>query len=282
MIPFFLLVGYASSATKELLDSTNEKMTIVVMPSAYPQIGRIIGEIELKNFRLINARSFCLEHSPEVKDALDNFFDTKCDESGVGATLTFQGKQCISILREMGGALCTQYGSGIWFCQTLKQIETIENVLYSPSMKTTATFDNCTCCIVKPHVIKSKESGLVLNAILTEGYEVSALQIFNLNRASAAEFLEVYSGVVTEFNAMVDELISGPALVLEIRAEKAVASFRETAGPWDISFARELFPSTLRARFGRSNVQNAVHCTDLEGDGVSEVGYFFDLMSSKC
>jgi len=279
-------VDYANSGTKELLDSTNEKMTIVVMPSAYPQIGRIIGEIELKDFRLINARSFCLEHSPQVKDALDNFFDlsneVKCDESGVGATLTFQGKQCISTIREMGGALRTLYGSGIRFCQTLKQIETIENVLYSPLMKTTATFDNCTCCIVKPHVIKSKESGQVLNAILTEGYEVSALQIFNLNRASAAEFLEVYNGVVTEFNAMVDELISGPALVLEIRAEKAVASFRESAGPWDISFAKELFPSTIRARFGRNNVQNAVQCTDLEGDGVSEVGYFFDLVSSKC
>jgi nucleoside-diphosphate kinase len=131
-------------------------------------------------------------------------------------------------------------------------------------------------------VIKSKESGQVLDAILSEGYEISAMQIFNLNRASAAEFLEVYDGIVIEFNAMVDDLISGPALVLEIRAEKAVASFRESAGPWDISFAKELFPLTLRARFGRNNVQNAVHCTDLEGDGVSEVGFFFDLLTTKC
>jgi hypothetical protein len=35
--------------------------------------------------------------------------------------------------------------------------------------------------------------------------------------------------------------------------------------------ARKLRPSTLRAKFGKTKVQNAVHCTDLPEDGLLEV-----------
>jgi len=45
------------------------------------------------------------------------------------------------------------------------------------------------------------------------------------DQASASEFFEVYNGVVNDFHAIVDEFTSGPALVLELRAEEAVLSF---------------------------------------------------------
>jgi nucleoside diphosphate kinase len=35
--------------------------------------------------------------------------------------------------------------------------------------------------------------------------------------------------------------------------------------------ARKLRPNTLRARFGKTKIQNAVHCTDLPEDGLLEV-----------
>lgn len=35
--------------------------------------------------------------------------------------------------------------------------------------------------------------------------------------------------------------------------------------------ARHLRPCTLRAVFGKSKIQNAVHCTDLPEDGLLEV-----------
>lgn len=57
--------------------------------------------------------------------------------------------------------------------------------------------------------------------------------------------------------------------------------FREIAGPWDIDMARELKPSTIRARFGVDRVQNAVHCTDLPEDGALESQYFFDILARK-
>ena len=35
--------------------------------------------------------------------------------------------------------------------------------------------------------------------------------------------------------------------------------------------ARKLRPHTLRAQFGKTKVQNAIHCTDLPEDGLLEV-----------
>jgi len=69
--------------------------------------------------------------------------------------------------------------------------------------------------------------------IKTAGFEVSALGMFNLDRANAEEFLEVYRGVVQEYPSMVDQIISGPCIALEIRAENAALTFREMAGPHD-------------------------------------------------
>jgi nucleoside-diphosphate kinase len=39
-----------------------------------------------------------------------------------------------------------------------------------------------------------------------------------------------------------------------------------------------LRPTSLRAQFGSSRVRNAIHCTDLPGDGPLEVSYFFDIL----
>ena len=45
--------------------------------------------------------------------------------------------------------------------------------------------------------------------------------------------------------------------------------------------ARHLRPHTLRAKYGRDKVQNAVHCTDLPEDQVLEVEYFFKILSNS-
>jgi nucleoside-diphosphate kinase len=65
---------------------------------------------------------------------------------------------------------------------------------------------------------------------------------------------------------------------MEIRAQDAPKTFREFVGPSDPEVARRLRPRTLRALFGRTKAQNAVHCTDLPEDGLLEVEYFFKIL----
>ena len=65
------------------------------------------------------------------------------------------------------------------------------------------------------------------------GFEISAIEMFHMEKANAEEFFEVYKGVVQEYNSMVLELTSGPCIALEIRAQNAPVAFREMTGPAD-------------------------------------------------
>lgn len=72
--------------------------------------------------------------------------------------------------------------------------------------------------LVLPHAVKDGVAGLLLEEIQA-GFDVTGLQLFNLPKQAAAEFLEVYKGVVPpgEFSAMVDELsASGPCIAVEV------------------------------------------------------------------
>jgi len=46
----------------------------------------------------------------------------------------------------------------------------------------------------------------------------------------------------------------------------------------DPQIGQTLRKETLRAKFGQTKELNAVHCTDLEEDGVLESEYFFSIL----
>jgi nucleoside-diphosphate kinase len=145
---------------------------------------------------------------------------------------------------------------------------------------TTALFNNCTLCIVRPHAFTTS-GGEIVDHILTEGFEISAMRLWYMDKATAEEFLEVYKGVLPEYHDMVGQLCTGPSLVLEVRQENAVDSFRKLVGPHDPEGAKHLRPATLRAKFGIDRVKNAMHCTDLPEDGLLEVEYFFNILYGR-
>lgn len=62
-----------------------------------------------------------------------------------------------------------------------------------------------------------RKSGQIIDWILNEGFEISAFQMFYLDRPTSEEFYEVYKGVVPEYTAMAEHLTTGPCLALEIR-----------------------------------------------------------------
>ena len=107
--------------------------------------------------------------------------------------------------------------------------------------------------------------------ILAAGFEISAMEIFQMSRAVIEEFYCVYKGVIPEYLPIIENFTSGPTLALEIRQQNAVNSFRELCGPHDPEIAKHLRPETIRAKFGLDRVRNAVHCTDMSEDGCLEV-----------
>ena len=100
-----------------------------------------------------------------------------------------------------------------------------------------------------------------------------------MEREDAAEFYEVYRGVVQEYGSMVDELTSNSFIAMMIEGEEdVVEQFRSLCGPPDPELAVILRPTSLRAQFGIDKVKNAVHCTDLPEDGALEANYFFKVL----
>lgn len=163
----------------------------------------------------------------------------------------------------------------------------VEYFFPSPALRTarlrlTATLSNCTLCIVKPHAIREGKLGSALEQIDAGGFHITALNMLIVENVNAAEFYEVYKGIVPEYKGMVEELSSGPCVAMEIVAKdknvNTAVEFRKLVGPADPEIARLLRPHTMRAKLGNTKVQNAIHCSDLAEDGLLEVEYFFKIL----
>ncbi|XP_063395284.1 nucleoside diphosphate kinase 7 [Cydia fagiglandana] len=153
---------------------------------------------------------------------------------------------------------------------------------FSGRLRLTATLSNCTLCVVKPHAVREGKLGAAIETIADAGFEISALNMLIVEMVNAAEFYEVYKGIVPEYKGMMEELSSGACVAMELQAkDKSVntaVEFRKLVGPSDPEIARLLRPHTLRAKLGVTKVQNGVHCSDLPEDGLLEVEYFFKIL----
>ncbi|CAB3240852.1 unnamed protein product [Arctia plantaginis] len=154
--------------------------------------------------------------------------------------------------------------------------------LRTSRLRLTATLSNCTLCIVKPHAIREGKLGTVFELIDEGGFEITALNMIIVENINAAEFYEVYKGIVPEYKGMVEELSSGSCVAMEIVAKdktlNSAVEFRKLVGPADPEIARLLRPHTMRAKLGTNKIRNAIHCSDLPEDGLLEVEYFFKIL----
>jgi nucleoside-diphosphate kinase len=118
-------------------------------------------------------------------------------------------------------------------------------------MPSSALLNNCTLCILKPHLIRNGELGQAIDSIHSNGFEISAAHLFNLSRPQIEEFYDVYKGVLPEYIPLIEHMSNGPTLILEVRTSgDAVSSFRDFVGPYDPEVAIHLKPNTFRAKFG--------------------------------
>ena len=82
-------------------------------------------------------------------------------------------------------------------------------------------YENSTLCIIKPHAVKAKLIGQIVDAILSSGFEISAMQMIWFDHAASQEFYEPYK-FLPEQKKMIDQLASGASVALEVRQDHAV------------------------------------------------------------
>ena len=296
------VVDYADVFTRQRFEVQRSKTFAMIKPDCYNHIGKIIdiilssgfriGNLKMMRMTLTQTRQFYAEHTgkPFFED-LTNFIS-----SDVVVGLELIAENAIARWRELIGptnpiVAKTEAPNSI---RAIFGTEGTHNAVHgsdSPSSAnrelsfffslpgSPAVLNNCSCCVIKPHAFYS--TGKIINMVLEEGFEVSAMMMVHMDKPTAEEFLEIYKGVLPEFTAVVDHITSGPCIVMEIRQENVVNSFRQLVGPIDPEVAKHLRPNTIRSRYGADRVMNAVHCTDLPEDGTLECEYFFRILSGR-
>ncbi|CAG9321915.1 NME7_3 [Blepharisma stoltei] len=296
------VVEYADVFTRTHFESQRGRTFAMIKPDCYSHIGKIVDTIVTAGFRISHmkmahftiddARQFYAEH--QGKPFYNELVNFMASDVVVGMELI--AENAVPRWRELMGPT-NPNTARVDAPRSLRAVfgtEGSHNAVHGSDAPASATreinfffglqanpavLNNCTCCVIKPHAIEN--AGKIIDMILNEGYEISALQMFSIDKPTAQEFLEVYKGVLPEYVATVDELTSGPLIAMEIRQENVVQSFRQLCGPIDPEVAKNLRPGTIRARFGVNKVQNAVHCTDLPEDGALECEYFFRILSGS-
>lgn len=166
--------------------------------------------------------------------------------------------------------------SGITMALNVDKIQELMG-LYVPI----AIPDDCTLCLIKPHIMKDHLAGDVLGAIVEQGFQIVGLHSTHFTPQIAEDLLDVYKGVHPQYSAMIEQLAESPLLAVMIMGSRnVVTEFREFCGPLNPDLARSVRPASLRALFGKTVTKNAVHCTDLTDDGELECGYMFQTVAS--
>ena len=269
----------------------------MIKPNAYNNIGKIIHIIEKSNlqinkmrmtkFSVKDAEEFYAEH--KGKPFFQELVSFITSDVVVGFELI--GEKAIEIWRNLIGPTNTAKAK-IESPNSIRALfgeDNTKNAVHGSDSPVSAqrelqfffenenrfsrcaVLTNCACMIIKPHILQSQIVGKIIDRVLEEGFEISAMEMFYLNKPTVEEFFEVYRGVLPEFVPMVEHMTTGPAIVMEIRQENAVKSLRDLIGPHDPEVSKHLRPKTIRAIYGIDRVKNAAHCTDLDEDGILEV-----------
>ena len=146
-----------------------------------------------------------------------------------------------------------------------------------------------TCCVIHPHALREGNAGRIIQEIQARSFKIFGIQAYILTKKEVEDFYEIYKGLQNrDFAGMIRQGSSGRCLVLAIgpspelelteEVPTVVEGFRKICGPANPEICRVLYPDTIRAKYGTNTEENAVHCSDLDEDGVLEVEYFFTLM----
>ena len=364
--------SYADGATSARLNKVaGGTVSFVLRATSARQWGKVINDCEKAGAIVTGVRTFVPADVRGRDKNLDRWCDCledRDDEQQVCAAVQFRSPagddgRLLDFALQSGAAAAPRTSAGASSPPNWDLSDGAS--FFSSSSRTaaqTATLSSSSLLLVKPHILRSGLAGSVLSHLLSEGYELSAMQSYTLDSATAREFLAPYqylrvgtsvlesatpygkrptpeSMTVSdgpspnssvnpymksslgrdaeknsspEFVDLVDSVLGGTLIAVEVRAEDAVSSLRATCGPWDVEMAKALRPKSIRGLYGEASepntgggpqvsltghtkkkapgeeeekkngasggMRNAVYCTDLEECAEDDVRYFFDVL----
>jgi nucleoside-diphosphate kinase len=128
-----------------------------------------------------------------------------------------------------------------------------------------------TFAMIKPDAVESGHTGAILQIIIAAGFQVVALKMTRLDKTRAKGFYAVHQNRPF-YRDLVEFISSGPIVVMILRKENAVQTFRELIGATD---PREAEKGTIRSIYAKSVGENAIHGSDSDDNAVKEANFHF-------
>ena len=128
-----------------------------------------------------------------------------------------------------------------------------------------------TFAIIKPDAVAKKAAGPILDRIEKEGFKILGMRLVHMSRSDAEGFYAVHKERPF-FNDLVTFMSSGPAVVLALESDNAIARWREVIGATNPEQAAD---GTIRKQFATNIEKNAVHGSDAPETAAVEIAYWF-------
>jgi len=128
-----------------------------------------------------------------------------------------------------------------------------------------------TLAIVKPDGVANGVAGHVIARIEQEGFRIVAMRLHHLSRAEAEGFYAVHRERPF-FKDLVAFMTSGPAVLMCLERENAIAHWREVMGATDPAKAAA---GTIRKLYATNIEKNVSHGSDAIETAAFELGWFF-------
>lgn len=129
-----------------------------------------------------------------------------------------------------------------------------------------------TFSIIKPNAVKKGVIGDVIETFEKNGLKIAGAKLSVISKDKCQDFYAEHKERPF-FGELVSFMTSGPVMLLCLSGENAVAKNREIMGATD---PKKAAVGTLRAIYGDSVGENAVHGSDSAASASRELAIFFE------
>ena len=133
-----------------------------------------------------------------------------------------------------------------------------------------------TYAMIKPGF--SQYLGETLERIYQENLYVSNLKFGYLSREIVEKFYEEHIGKPFYEN-LVQYILSGPVIGIEIVGKKSISKWRQIIGPTNLETAKNQAPYSLRALYAKNTTENFAHGSDSPNSAERELNLIFGKKS---
>ena len=140
-------------------------------------------------------------------------------------------------------------------------------------------FGEMTLAIIKPDAVAAGHVDKVKALIKAHNFTIVAQSETTMTKEMAEELYDEHEGKPF-FNELVAHMTSGPIVALCLQRVNAIKHWRTMMGPTDPAEAKKVDATSLRAKFGQSNLKNAVHGSESFEGAIHELFFFFPSLLS--